>query len=63
MERKIKQGVDQQTVTPYLSNPAYIVFSKDFAAHYNTLAKTIISLSTRLDKTAIYNQYKPKNRP
>jgi hypothetical protein len=44
---------------PYLSNPAYIVFSKDFAAHHNTLAQTIISLSTRLDKIAIYNRYKP----
>lgn len=42
---------------PYLSNPAYIVFSHDFVKRHMALAKQIILISRNLDKPAIYSSY------
>lgn len=45
---------------PYLSNPAYVVFSKNFASNHNALAKRIITASQNIDKSQVYLRYKPK---
>lgn len=45
---------------PYLSNPAYVVFSENFAGRHNELAKRIISVSRDIDKTQVYSRYQPK---
>ncbi len=46
---------------PYLSNPAYVVFSENFADKHRELAKRIVTLSSNIDKTAVYSRYKPKH--
>lgn len=46
---------------PYLSNPAYVVFSENFSNKHKVLAKQIISVSLTIDKDAVYKRYKPKS--
>lgn len=46
---------------PYLSNPAYIVFSEKFALLHNELAKQIIVKARSIDKQRVYSRYKPKD--
>lgn len=46
---------------PYLSNPAYVLFSEDFAKQHENLAKRIVALSLSIDKAQVYDRYKPKN--
>ncbi|TRY31316.1 substrate-binding periplasmic protein [Aliiglaciecola sp. M165] len=45
---------------PYLSNPAYVVFSKKFANSHHDLAKRIIVLFMSVDKAQVYIRYQPK---
>lgn len=45
---------------PYLSNPAYVVFSEKFARTHNALAKRIVIASQNLNKAKIYAAYSPK---
>jgi polar amino acid transport system substrate-binding protein len=45
---------------PYLSNPAYVVFSENFAENNLDLAKRIVELSLKIDKAQVYSQYQPK---
>lgn len=42
---------------PYLSNPAYVVFSEKFVEQNEAMAKRIVSLSQNIDKAKIYKQY------
>lgn len=44
---------------PYLSNPAYAVFSQQFAEAHPDLAKRIVRQSTLIDKSEIYQRYRP----
>ena len=44
---------------PYLSNPAYVVFSDQFAESNTALAKRIITLSLTINKDLVYERYKP----
>ena len=46
---------------PYLSNPAFVVFSKKFSNKHKVLAKQIISVSLTIDKVEVYKRYKPKS--
>ncbi|GAB5382607.1 MAG: hypothetical protein Alis3KO_32390 [Aliiglaciecola sp.] len=46
---------------PYLSNPAYPVFSEVFAQQHNELAKRIIMRFKQIDKVEIYRRYASKN--
>lgn len=46
---------------PYLSNPAYVVFSENFALLHNELAKKIIVKARSVDKERVYSRYKPKD--
>lgn len=45
---------------PYLSNPAYVVFSENFAENNRDLAKRIVELSLKIDKAQVYSQYQSK---
>lgn len=45
---------------PYLSNPAYVVFSQKFANKHTELAKRIISASREIDKDKIFRQFRPE---
>lgn len=45
---------------PYLSNPAFIVFSEEFVEKHAELAKQVIELSLSIKKSEIYERYKPK---
>lgn len=50
---------DFVTLTPpYLSNPAYIIFSQAFAQAHPQLAKTILQETQKLDKQQIYARYR-----
>jgi ABC-type nitrate/sulfonate/bicarbonate transport system substrate-binding protein len=46
---------------PYLSNPAYVVFSQKFVQQHEELAKQIVTQSVKIDKTSIYSRYKAEN--
>lgn len=46
---------------PYLTNPAYVVFSEKFADSHTELAKRIIKLSTQIDKDKVYQRYRSLN--
>lgn len=43
---------------PYLSNPAYIVFSPAFAQAHSELARQILLAVNEVDKEAIYKRYR-----
>ncbi len=44
---------------PYLSNPAYAVFSEKFAKAHRDVAVRIVTESQNLDKGIIFSQYRP----
>lgn len=46
---------------PYLSNPAYVVFSHLFVEKNPELAKTILEEIQKVDKQQIYSRYKSNN--
>lgn len=50
-------------ITPaYLSNPAYVIFGKHFTQKHEELAKRIIVASQKIDKSAIFERYKPSKQ-
>lgn len=46
---------------PYLSNPAYIIYSHDFVAQHESLAKQILLATQRVDRQLVYSRYKSSN--
>lgn len=46
---------------PYLSNPAYIVFSPAFVEQHTELAKQILHAVNKVDKKAIYSRYRTED--
>lgn len=46
---------------PYLSNPAYIIFSEKFANTHQVLVKKIIVEAQNIDKAMVYERYKPSD--
>lgn len=45
---------------PYLSNPAYPVFSENFANEHRDLAKRIVTLFQEVDREKVYSRYQPR---
>lgn len=46
---------------PYLSNPAYVIFSERFAKKHTELAKRIVIASLTINKAKVYEKYQSKS--